>query len=46
MSTRRLANDDPVRRERGRQLATGHTWDEAARRHLDFYRTLRPRRRN
>ncbi|KUO18831.1 MSMEG_0565 family glycosyltransferase [Streptomyces dysideae] len=36
-----LANGDPVRRKAGRELAARHTWDAAARRHLNFYRTLR-----
>jgi glycosyltransferase-like protein len=36
-----LMNDDPARREAGRELAARHTWDAAARSHLDFYRSLR-----
>ncbi|MEU9451514.1 MSMEG_0565 family glycosyltransferase [Streptomyces sp. NPDC048277] len=36
-----LAADDPARRAAGRDLAARHTWDTAARRHLDLYRSLR-----
>ena len=35
-----LTSEDPDRREAGRALAARHTWAEAARRHLDFYRAL------
>lgn len=35
-----LATDDPVRQAAGRHLAARHTWDAAARRHLDFYRSI------
>ncbi|WP_059011220.1 MSMEG_0565 family glycosyltransferase [Streptomyces specialis] len=37
---RALASGDPARRSAGRALAARHTWDAAARRHLDFYRSL------
>lgn len=33
-----LTRDDPARRAAGHDLAAGHTWAEAARRHLAFYR--------
>jgi glycosyltransferase-like protein len=36
-----VSHDDPVRRAAGRELAARHTWAEAARRHLAFYRALR-----
>ena len=41
-----LTTRDPGRRQAGRALAARHTWAEAARRHLDFYRALagQPRR--
>ncbi|WP_069758157.1 MSMEG_0565 family glycosyltransferase [Streptomyces sp. LUP47B] len=35
-----LAHHDPVLRTAGRELAVRHTWSRAARRHLDFYRSL------
>jgi glycosyltransferase involved in cell wall biosynthesis len=35
-----VSDDDPVRRAAGRELAARHTWTEAARRHLAFYRSL------
>jgi glycosyltransferase-like protein len=35
-----LAAEDPARRAAGRSLAARHTWAEAARRHLSFYRAL------
>ncbi|MGR3875115.1 MSMEG_0565 family glycosyltransferase [Streptomyces graminifolii] len=35
-----LAMEDPDRRSAGRALAARHTWDAAARGHLDFYRSL------
>ncbi|MFI7135182.1 MSMEG_0565 family glycosyltransferase [Nonomuraea sp. NPDC050153] len=35
-----LASDDPGRRAAGRSLAARHTWDTAARHHLNLYRTL------
>jgi glycosyltransferase-like protein len=35
-----IKEPDPVRRERGRALAFAHTWPEAARRHVDFYRSV------
>ncbi|MCT9078684.1 MSMEG_0565 family glycosyltransferase [Streptomyces fulvoviolaceus] len=35
-----LTRHDPARRAAGRELAARHTWDTAARRHLDFYRSL------
>ncbi|MEV1066146.1 glycosyltransferase [Streptomyces sp. NPDC050263] len=35
-----LATEDPDRRSAGRALAALHTWDAAARSHLDFYRSL------
>ncbi|RKN05792.1 MSMEG_0565 family glycosyltransferase [Streptomyces radicis] len=35
-----LRDDDPERRAAGRELAARHTWEEAARRHLAFYRSL------
>ena len=35
-----LAQHDPALRTAGRDLAARHTWDTAARRHLDFYRAL------
>ncbi|MDV9177275.1 MSMEG_0565 family glycosyltransferase [Streptomyces sp. W16] len=35
-----LAVEDPARRAAGRELAARHTWDTAARGHLDFYRSL------
>jgi glycosyltransferase-like protein len=35
-----LTDDDPARRAAGRRLAARHTWAEAARRHLTFYRAL------
>ncbi|MFI8074186.1 MSMEG_0565 family glycosyltransferase [Streptomyces sp. NPDC086033] len=35
-----LAHHDPVLRTAGRELAARHTWSRAARRHLDFYRSL------
>ena len=31
---------DPARRDAGRALAAAHTWPEAARRHVEFYRSL------
>ncbi|MEU5323738.1 MSMEG_0565 family glycosyltransferase [Streptomyces sp. NPDC021056] len=37
---RALTRHDPVRRAAGRELAARHTWNAAARRHLDFYRSL------
>ncbi|MDT0305933.1 MSMEG_0565 family glycosyltransferase [Streptomyces sp. DSM 44917] len=37
-----LTTPDPPRRAAGRTLAARHTWTEAARHHLDFYRSLRP----
>ncbi|MFD0516847.1 MSMEG_0565 family glycosyltransferase [Paractinoplanes durhamensis] len=36
-----IKEPDPARRERGRALAAAHTWDAAARRHLEFYAALR-----
>ncbi|MGW0628688.1 MSMEG_0565 family glycosyltransferase [Streptomyces sp. NPDC002758] len=38
--TTALGTDDPSRRTAGRDLAAAHTWDRAARRHLEFYRSL------
>jgi len=35
-----LTQPDPARQTAGRELAARHTWDTAARRHLDFYRSL------
>lgn len=35
-----LTANDPARPTAGRRLAARHTWDAAARRHLDFYRSL------
>jgi glycosyltransferase-like protein len=35
-----LTTEDPARRAAGRRLAAHHTWDAAARRHLDLYRSL------
>ncbi|TRO56707.1 MSMEG_0565 family glycosyltransferase [Streptomyces sp. IB201691-2A2] len=35
-----LTTDAPARQAAGRDLATRHTWDTAARSHLDFYRAL------
>ncbi|MFJ2887321.1 MSMEG_0565 family glycosyltransferase [Streptomyces sp. NPDC087305] len=35
-----LGTEDPDRRSAGRALAARHTWDAAARSHLDFYRSL------
>ncbi|MBM9506336.1 MSMEG_0565 family glycosyltransferase [Actinacidiphila acididurans] len=35
-----LTEDAPARRAAGRDLAARHTWEAAARRHLDFYRSL------
>jgi glycosyltransferase involved in cell wall biosynthesis len=35
-----LASEDPARRAAGRRLAARHTWADAARRHLSFYRAL------
>lgn len=39
-----LTHHDPARQAAGRELAAHHTWDTAARRHLDFYRSLATRR--
>jgi glycosyltransferase-like protein len=36
--TTALTRDDPARRAAGHDLAARHTWAEAARRHLTFYR--------
>jgi glycosyltransferase-like protein len=38
---RALDVPDPDRRSAGRALAARHTWEAAARQHLDFYRALR-----
>lgn len=38
--TAALTDDDPSRQAAGRELAARHTWMEAARRHVDFYRSL------
>jgi glycosyltransferase-like protein len=35
-----LTHHDPLLRAAGRELAARHTWSQAARRHLDFYRSL------
>ncbi|MFD5074535.1 MSMEG_0565 family glycosyltransferase [Streptomyces sp. NPDC058371] len=35
-----LTHHDPALRMAGRELAARHTWSQAARRHLDFYRSL------
>lgn len=35
-----LTSEDSARRIAGRDLAARHTWTEAARRHLDFYRSV------
>jgi hypothetical protein len=35
-----LSVEDPARRSAGRELAARHTWETAARTHLDFYRSL------
>jgi glycosyltransferase-like protein len=35
-----LTHRDPLLRAAGRELAARHTWSQAARRHLDFYRSL------
>jgi glycosyltransferase-like protein len=40
-----IREPDPARRARGRALAAAHTWEEAARRHLEFYRSLPVRSR-
>jgi len=37
---RALTHHDPALGTAGRELAARHTWSEAARRHLDFYRSL------
>ncbi|MET8979265.1 MSMEG_0565 family glycosyltransferase [Streptomyces sp. NPDC004539] len=37
---RAMTTRDPARRDAGRALAAGHTWDRAARLHLAFYRGL------
>lgn len=37
---RALTRHDPARQAAGRELAAHHTWDTAAQRHLDFYRSL------
>lgn len=37
---RALTHHDPALRTAGRELAAGHTWSQAARRHLNFHRTL------
>jgi glycosyltransferase-like protein len=37
---RALSAEDSARQAAGRQLAARHTWAEAARRHLDLYRSL------
>ena len=37
-----IKEPDPARRAAGRALAAAHTWPEAARRHVDFYRSLSP----
>lgn len=37
---RAMAGDDPERRAAGQALAARHTWDAAARKHLDLYRSL------
>ncbi|MCX5357847.1 MSMEG_0565 family glycosyltransferase [Streptomyces sp. NBC_00124] len=37
---RALTQQDPARQAAGRELAAHHTWDTAAQRHLDFYRSL------
>ncbi|WP_328974259.1 glycosyltransferase [Streptomyces canus] len=37
---RALTHHDPALRTAGRELAARHTWSQAARRHLDFHRTL------
>ena len=37
---RALAEDDPVRRRTGRELAARHTWSASAAAHLDFYKSL------
>ena len=34
-----LTHHDAALRTAGRELATRHTWSQAARRHLDFYRS-------
>ena len=36
-----LSTADPARQAAGRRLAARHTWDAAARRHLDFYRSIK-----
>jgi glycosyltransferase-like protein len=36
-----LTVDAPVRQAAGREIAARHTWDTAARRHLEFYRCLK-----
>ncbi|MFF1654710.1 MSMEG_0565 family glycosyltransferase [Streptomyces sp. NPDC058255] len=35
-----LTQNDPTRQTAGRELAARHTWDTAAQRHVDFYRSL------
>jgi glycosyltransferase involved in cell wall biosynthesis len=35
-----LTTPSPARRAAGQALAARHTWAEAARRHLDFYRSI------
>ncbi|MGP4046230.1 hypothetical protein [Streptomyces sp. 2A115] len=35
-----LTQRGPARQTTGRELAARHTWDTAARRHLDFHRCL------
>lgn len=37
---RALTHHDPARRTVGQELAARHTWSQAARRHLDFYRSM------
>ncbi|KPI00775.1 Glycosyltransferase, putative, MSMEG0565 family [Actinobacteria bacterium OK074] len=37
---RALTTPDPARRAAGRNLAASHTWETAAQRHVDFYRSL------
>ncbi|MBM2616444.1 MSMEG_0565 family glycosyltransferase [Actinoplanes sp. LDG1-06] len=38
--TRAVKEPSPVRREAGRALAAAHTWESAARRHVEFYASL------
>jgi|AntDryMetagUQ889_1029465.scaffolds.fasta_scaffold03219_3 glycosyltransferase-like protein len=39
-----LADDSPEQRRRGRELATTHTWEAAARAHVEYYEEIAGRR--